>query len=530
MPPRLHQSSPFSLLVGPLVLSVCGLAMLVGCGQTADPQPEQEAKTTQQSTRSIKTAELNQEANKRDLGNRSTPTGPIQTQRANDDPAFRTEEPQERMLGALLKQSQSDDAFIPAPIDETQVRTLGIRKVSGRYIDLYTDVRDDVVDEYVQAFDLAVPQWSAYFDVAVPEPDEFHVRGSLMQDKDRFRTAKLLPVDSPPFPHGYQDGAEIWVYPKPGDYFTRHLILHEGTHAFMRRVLHGAGPPWYMEGIAELLATHRWHDGQLQLGYTLKSNDEAPYWGRLGIVQAAFEEGRSPSLEAILQYGWRAHLQTEPYGWSWAACAFFDGHPLYRPVFRQLRDNVTDQTITFSQKFIDALPGNWNQVTEQWQLFIAEMDFGYDLERTAISYRPTHLPEQAESIAVRADRGWQSSGLRLEAGTTYRIQATGDVILAPSPKPWRSEANGITIHYYKGKPLGILLGAIRDQNSRLEGLTPLATPFVIGQDLEIRPDSSGTLFLRINDSPTDLANNRGEFDVLVTPIPSSSVDVNASPR
>ena len=32
----------------------------------------------------------------------------------------------------------------------------------------------------------------------------------------------------------------------------------------MQAHLHGMGPPWYAEGIAELMGTHRWEDGILQ--------------------------------------------------------------------------------------------------------------------------------------------------------------------------------------------------------------------------------------------------------------------------
>lgn len=491
------------------------VGILVGCQQKQTPETSPQASSTGPTTGSFKSANLKPRTGRKP-STRGTATDNLKESR-NSSSEGPTEigGPQQKMLGALLEHTQQDKAFIPTPIDDSKAQALGIRKIEGRHIDLYTDVRDDEVESYVQAFDLAVPQWAAYFGVENPGPEAFHVRGCLIFDQDRFRAAGLLPANIPPFLHGYQDNGELWVYPQPGDYFTRHLILHEGTHAFMRRVLQGSGPPWYMEGIAELLATHRWENGKLQLKQTLMSKDEAPYWGRVKIVRDEFAAGRALSLESIMKYGWRAHLQTEPYGWSWAACAFFDGSPEYQPVFRQLHQQVSDRTITFSQKFIDRLPGDWNQVTEQWQLFTAEMDYGYDHERAAIEYRPTQPLEGEKSLAIQANRGWQSSGLRLDAGKRYRVVAEGDFTLGQVPKPWRSEANGITIHYHQGRPLGILLGAIRDENSRLEGLTPLATPFVIGQDLEISPEKSGTLFLRINDAPSALSDNTGELNISV---------------
>ena len=86
----------------------------------------------------------------------------------------------------------------------------------------------------------------------------WRMTGFLMKDKARFAERGLLPGDLPPFAHGYSRGRNLWLYEQPSDYYRRHLLLHEGTHGFMNTILGGCGPPWYMEGMAELLGTHRW--------------------------------------------------------------------------------------------------------------------------------------------------------------------------------------------------------------------------------------------------------------------------------
>ena len=139
----------------------------------------------------------------------------------------------------------------------------------------------------------------------------------IIQDKDAFRRAGLLPESLPPFLHGYQREAEMWVYEQPSDYYRRHLLLHEGTHAFMKWALGGAGPPWYMEGMAELLATHRWQDGNLVLGTFPQHRDETPYLGRIKIIREEMAAGRGKTLEEIMRYDDRAHLNVEPYAWCW---------------------------------------------------------------------------------------------------------------------------------------------------------------------------------------------------------------------
>ena len=88
-----------------------------------------------------------------------------------------------------------------------------------------------------------------------------------------------MPEDLPDFLAGYQRGHEIWIYLQPGDYYTRHLLLHEGTHAFMGWFLNGFGSPWYSEGMAELLAINQWQDGKLQLHYQLRDRQRSGVLG-----------------------------------------------------------------------------------------------------------------------------------------------------------------------------------------------------------------------------------------------------------
>lgn len=422
----------------------------------------------------------------------------------------------QRTLGNLLEQGRQDEQRGPPPVDEARVNSLGIQLYSGEYLDLYTDVRDPVVQEYVDAFDQAVPQWAAYFDVDVPTPEQFHIRGSLMQERERFAQAGLLPQDLPPFLHGFQRGHELWVVPQPGPYFSRHLVLHEGTHAFMNRILGGGGPPWYLEGMAELLATHRWEDGKVQIRYRVPDRDEAPYWGRVKVVQDGFAAGEALPLARVLQYDWRAHLETASYGWSWAACAFFDGHPEFRERFLALKENVADSSSTFSDDFVASFGDDWERVREQWQLFVAEMEYGYDVERSAVIYRvPESLPVGGAIVEVEAQAGWQSTGFELREGSTYQISASGRFQVGQGPTPWWCEANGITLEYYQGRPLGMLVGAIANENLSELGLTPLATPFPIGNDLQLTATTSGVLFLRLNDSPAGLADNQGSISVQI---------------
>ena len=64
---------------------------------------------------------------------------------------------------------------------------------------------------------------------------------------------------------------------------------------------------------------------------------EVPKLGRIEIVQNDFANHRALKLGEVLAYDLHAHLKEEPYGWSWAAVAFLDGHPLSGPVPQALQ-------------------------------------------------------------------------------------------------------------------------------------------------------------------------------------------------
>jgi hypothetical protein len=104
--------------------------------------------------------------------------------------------------------------------------------------------------------------------------------------------------------------------------------------------------------------------------------DEVPYWGRVKIVKDELAAGRGMSLIDVLRYDNRAHLRTEPYGWCWAAAAFFDQHPLAQEAFRGLKSDTSDWTVEFSRRFYDRLKDRWPEITEDWQLFVHEIDYG----------------------------------------------------------------------------------------------------------------------------------------------------------
>jgi hypothetical protein len=163
---------------------------------------------------------------------------------------------------------------------------------------------------------------------------------------------------------------------------------------------------------------------------------------------------------------------------------------------------------------------NWSEVTAEWQAFVAALDHGYDFERMAIDFsRAQPLTDQPARSTIKADRGWQSAGVRLEAGKSYRISASGRYQIAAdqvngAPRPWPCEPGGVTIEYHDSRPLGMLLGAIVGREDDFADAS-LGKPLAVGLGTTIEAGVSGTLFLRVNDSAARLADNRGTLTVSI---------------
>lgn len=423
-----------------------------------------------------------------------------------------------RSLSDLMKVDDGPGRFVPgiprSTVDEEKASKEGIRKIAGRRLILFTDLPyDPLTEELPEVFDQAFPIWCNYFSIDPASRATWQMTAFLMQDGDRFRRAGLLPRHLPPFRNGFSVNYDLWLYEQDTPYYRRHLLLHEGTHGFMNTILRSCGPPWYMEGMAELLGTHQWKDGRLTMGIVPKSRDDVPGWGRVRRVQDLFAEGKALSLPQVFDFGGTAHQDNDAYAWSWAAAALLDLHPRYQERFRSLSLAVEDRD--FTERFRKLIGDDWLALSEEWQVFVGNLEYGYDVPRMAIDFTPGAPPRSGWSLVrVEADRGWQNSGIRLDGGKAYEIRAQGRYQVAAQPAIWSCEPGGVTIRYYHGRPLGVLLAAVRPDDPHDE-TSVFLQPETVGLGTTIRTESAGTLYLRINDSAAELDDNAGTLDVAI---------------
>ncbi len=402
-------------------------------------------------------------------------------------------------------------------IDEAKLRAAGIRVLTSQHLILYTDLPSDPeVDRLPAVFDQAVPQWAKYFEIDPAKTRDWQATGCLIKDRKRFEQLGLMPRGSAAdFVNGISHNDHLWIDEQPTAYYRRHLLLHEGTHVFMTTFVGGCGPGWYMEGMAELLATHRLDDaGRLTLRIMPADRDEVAMLGRIKLIRDAVAAGRPLDLPQVMLIDNRKILENEAYAWSWAAASLLDSEPRYRDRFRGLTKYVRD--VRFNEFFRRDFDADWSDLNAEWAAFVATLDHGYDFERMAIEFRRGERLAAGRPAAatIRADRGWQGSGVWLAAGQEYKLTAAGRFQIAEEKgddgraQAWPCEPGGVTIEYYDGQPLGRLLGAIDNRDGPAAG-EGLAHPFPVGLGTTIRPPASGTLYLRVNDSAGRLDDNRG---------------------
>ncbi|MDR1483984.1 MAG: DUF1570 domain-containing protein [Planctomycetaceae bacterium] len=424
----------------------------------------------------------------------------------------------------------------------------GIRQLNGKHITLYSDIKSGAdVDRFPQIFDQMVLELCIYFGLDLNKYGKFHVRAFLIDDLEKFRKFGVL-KDAADLRYGYSLRNRIWVRRQDSDYYQRHLFLHEGVHAFMFYAFGTFPPFWYREGIAEMLATHKFENGKLKLGWFPVDSVSVFRLGRVEIIQRLVSGGVKAKAGVVdvsdLSYLFslgkniQSGNQIELYALSWGFVMFCENHPRYRNAFRKIVFRLKESDAEFIGRFIrliardnktDILTAQF-RLAADWNDFKKNICYGYDFDRAGIDFglqsiivTKNNTDNVLQEVIIRADRGWQNSGVKLEAGKGYKLTAEGRFQLADKPAIWWSEPNGITIKYNQKMPIGKLIAMIVPEpvNSAMNiSITnnrnfPPPEYKEIGSDASWQPSKTGLLFLKINDSAANLNDNKGTVKIRI---------------
>ncbi len=490
--------------------------LLVGCGGKEDVAPQ----TTAQPTTASQPVD-------QPAAQQPQPAAMQQPAELLDRPPMKTAS-DVTIAPSSESQPNADGEYYRLPhekrrLNVERLKELGITVVEqkGKAFRLVTDIPPESRQSLESLVDDFLPTLEAYFGPLPPTTDRspLHITGFVMSKLEPFQEEDLVPeLDRANF-HGKQIGAEFWMMNQTSDYYRSHLLLHEATHVFMRQFANRGDwlPAWYLEGMAEFFATHdRLPNGKLEFAINPRDRYRMAGWERIAAIQRDAAGRGIRSLREVLRLDHPDFVVVEPYAWSWALCKFLDSHPGSQKLFRGLASKMTRELLTnLNERLLDKFDA---ELEANWMQYISGIEFGFDFDRAAIRFRDgTPLNGQSRVTEIDAALGWQSSGIEVKAGSKYRVTATGQFTVADVPKQWVSEANGVSIRFVRGQPIGRLLGCIRTKGGEQSARAMLEV-VPLGNTAEFEAEFSGTLYLRINDSYAELADNRGTLNVSVADV------------
>lgn len=351
---------------------------------------------------------------------------------------------------------------------------------------------------------------------AAEDASAYEITAFVMRDQTLFDNAGMLPDGGLLAFHGRQIGPQFWMNDQPWDYYRRHLLLHEATHAYMRHLPGYAEdlPPWYLEGMAELLATHTINElGKVEFNVMPADPEQFIGHERIAIVRRDGQRNGLRSIEQITSSQASDFASVETYAWCWALCRFLDSHPRYQNGFRKIARELI--TKPFDENLSLQFEQDNDQLRVEWAAFASGIEYAYDFERNEVAVPDGQPLRSPVTLDVHSDRGWQTTGITIEPGQQLSVTASGRFTLADVPKPWTSEANGISFRYYDGQPLGRLLATVISLD---DGLVTMSRPRPLGNAAMLTAPGRGTLYLRLNDHWGELADNRGSVQVTLQPM------------
>lgn len=267
------------------------------------------------------------------------------------------------------------------------------------------------------------------------------------------------------------------------------VIQHECTHGFCHMTFGSTGPTWLAEGVAEL--GNYWKDGEaavdiepVVMGYLQRAEPKR------GLLEIAVP-GRTPAGT------W------QDYAWRWALCHMLAFNPNYGDRFKPLAIALMEERPDVS--FESVYGPVAKQVSFEYDQFLGHVGNGYraDLAAWPWKARFRRLPAAANLVAkVKAQAGWQASGLEVERAAGYAFEAAGTWRTAAAGEPCTAAGDAA------GR--GRLEAAVLTETDT--GFT-LSAPFALGAKGTCTPPASGRLYLRCADDWTQLGDNDGEVEV-----------------
>jgi hypothetical protein len=261
---------------------------------------------------------------------------------------------------------------------------------------------------------------------------------------------------------------------------------HEVIHAYLEQNFASQGPAWHAEGMAEVG----------RFGTPGDPSVRCPAW-----LVKHLRTHPAPSVARVVSERATKGASWQQYAWRWALCHLLLHNPNYRDRFQRYSRRIV---AGHDDQFPDAMRPLAPQLEFEYREFIGQIENGYRVDLCAWDWQASWSPpeKRTASATLQAQRGWQPSGVLVEAGVRYRFSASGKWTLVHNGA--RLDAEG------QRDGSGRLTGAIYHDDR-------LSKPFALGNSGTFTAPATGRLYLRCAEAWGSLADNGGSISVRIQP-------------
>lgn len=265
------------------------------------------------------------------------------------------------------------------------------------------------------------------------------------------------------------------------------VIQHECTHGLCHLMFGSTGPTWLAEGVAEMGQYWKKDQREVDVGPTVMTYlQKTPTKKRL--LEIAIP-GRQDAGT------WR------DYAWRWALCHLLANNPNYAPRFKPLAVALMQQQEGVS--FASVYGPVAKEISFEYDLFLQSLDNGYRADLCAWQWQVKAKPippGRHASTTVKADYGWQASGMLLSKDKSYEVRSVGEWAVNSQAGPVTADGDA----QQRGR-----LEAVIFHDFQLTPVIPLGT------STRFTAPADGQLILRCRDDWNQLSDNEGELRVHV---------------
>jgi hypothetical protein len=425
-----------------------------------------------------------------------------------------------------------------------------IRNMRSQYVMLRTDLGRREAQTMLTRLDAKLREVSSYWSQSVTQPIECFVVADLNNWSEEqlghpYAREVIRRVGGFATRSGGRKSAGTKLYCNS----DLNVALHEMVHAYCLEAFPDSGPDWYKEGMAVYFANSQRSANGVQIGNevieylrnaeyrTVQSIVESRDFTRpiATIILSAVgnpQDFASPektlvavasSLDsqeqrliplAVNNSADQKTLDTAimSYRWSWALCHFLAENENYKEQFGKLgQAYLAGARPRLDQVFT----ANGRQLESEFRQFVQQLGRGYrvDLCHWDWSDHGKTIDERKSAkTKVCSRRGLQTSGLLVQKGSKYAVEAVGR---------WSISSSGAELDAQgRADGAGQLTAAVLTD-------TKMGPPIEIGVDGTFVALESGTLFFRCRDSWLQLADNRGCIHVSIRHVADADADGDA---